>query len=128
MESYDAGQEFPIYGTCQGIQLLSMLTSGNSEIKEDCKVHNADTIGVQHTRCRRSRVMFDTPGQATLGISKPLHFTEHARESRLFSSLSPQLYDMLATKPCGEHLHSSCITTKAFKGTPTTHTTHTHTH
>lgn len=89
MESYDAGQEFPIYGTCQGIQLLSMLTSGNSEIKEDCK--------------------------ATLGISKPLHFTEHARESRLFSSLSPQLYDMLATKPCGEHLHSSCITTKAFK-------------
>jgi gamma-glutamyl-gamma-aminobutyrate hydrolase PuuD len=52
MESYDAGQEFPIYGTCQGIQLLSMLTSGNAEIKEDCKVHatracNAPGVGAR---------------------------------------------------------------------------------
>jgi GMP synthase-like glutamine amidotransferase len=80
-ETNDTGQEFPIYGTCQGIQLMSMLATGKTEIKEDCK--------------------------ATLGISKPLRFTEHAHESRLFSTLSPHLFELLGTKPCGEVRSSS---------------------
>jgi gamma-glutamyl hydrolase len=60
-EANDAGDHFPIYGTCQGFQLMCQLAANNFTLKQRVK--------------------------GCVGVSKPLEFTHKAKSSRLFGSL-----------------------------------------
>ena len=90
-EANDAGDHFPIYGTCQGFQLMCQLAANNFTLKQRVK--------------------------GCVGVSKPLEFTHKAKSSRLFGSLPQHVYRTLAETPCGEHMHNYCITPETFEGT-----------
>lgn len=92
MEANDAGDHFPLYGTCQGFQLLSQLAAGNFTLKQRVK--------------------------GCVGVSKPLEFTPKAKSSRIFGSLPHHVFHTLGNKPCGEHMHNYCIPPEAFKEQP----------
>lgn len=88
-EANDAGDHFPIYGTCQGFQLMCQLAANNFTLKQRVK--------------------------GCVGVSKPLEFTHKAKSSRLFGSLPQHVYRTLAETPCGEHMHNYCITPETFE-------------
>jgi len=91
-EANDAGDHFPMYGTCQGFQLMCQLAANDFTLKQRVK--------------------------GCVGVSKPLEFTSKAKSSRLFGSLPDHVYRTLGETPCGEHMHNYCITPETFKEQP----------
>lgn len=89
VEANDSGDHFPLYGTCQGFQLLSQLAADNFTLKRRVK--------------------------GCVGVSLPLEFTPKARSSRIFGSLPDHVYHTLRNTPCGEHMHNYCIPPEAYK-------------
>lgn len=91
-EANNTGDYFPLYGTCQGFQLLCQLAADNFTLKQRVK--------------------------GCVGVSKPLEFAQKAKNSRIFGSVSQQVYHTLSTTPCGEHMHNYSIPPEAFKEHP----------
>lgn len=84
----DKGTHFPIWGTCLGLEWLLQITADDIEILD----HGFDAGN----------------------ISLPLNFTDEARSSRIFGSMSADVYNWLATKPLTMNSHENGITTKHF--------------
>ncbi|XP_056318171.1 gamma-glutamyl hydrolase [Danio aesculapii] len=80
------GDYFPVWGTCLGFELLTLLTSGE--------------LLLSHTN--------------TSGIALPLDFTEDVKGSRLFKEFPEELMKSLATEPLTENSHQWSITTENF--------------
>lgn len=88
-QANDAGDTFPLYGTCQGFQLLCQLAANNFTLKQRVK--------------------------GCVGVSMPLDLTSKAKTSRLFGSLQHDDYHTLGHTPCAEHMHNYCIPPEAFR-------------
>jgi gamma-glutamyl hydrolase len=88
LDSNKRGERFAVFGTCQGWEMLAVLSSKAGE------------------------VVLDQSGpfnSAMLGSS--LEFTRYAREqSELFSELSPTLLDTLASEPLTVNEHTQGVT------------------
>ncbi|XP_041987981.1 gamma-glutamyl hydrolase A-like [Aricia agestis] len=82
-ELNDAGDYFPIFGTCLGFQLIMILESGRGEVE------NRGT-------CWSFRNL-------------PLHFTEDFRSSKMFSESSADVVDILAHDDVTVNAHQFCI-------------------
>ncbi|XP_069101854.1 gamma-glutamyl hydrolase-like [Argopecten irradians] len=85
MKAYDQGDYFPIWGTCQGLQLLSALTAGKNLLAD--------------------RPSF-TPA--------PLDFTPDFLESRMFHKLPENIYSALANENVTSNLHMYGLTPQNF--------------
>nr|4L8W_B Chain B, Gamma-glutamyl hydrolase [Danio rerio]4L8W_D Chain D, Gamma-glutamyl hydrolase [Danio rerio]4L8W_E Chain E, Gamma-glutamyl hydrolase [Danio rerio]4L8W_G Chain G, Gamma-glutamyl hydrolase [Danio rerio]4L8W_I Chain I, Gamma-glutamyl hydrolase [Danio rerio]4L8W_K Chain K, Gamma-glutamyl hydrolase [Danio rerio]4L95_C Chain C, Gamma-glutamyl hydrolase [Danio rerio]4L95_E Chain E, Gamma-glutamyl hydrolase [Danio rerio]4L95_F Chain F, Gamma-glutamyl hydrolase [Danio rerio]4L95_G Chain len=86
LEANSNGDYFPVWGTCLGFELLTLLTSGE--------------LLLSHTN--------------TSGIALPLDFTEDVKGSRLFKEFPEELMKSLATEPLTENSHQWSITTENF--------------
>lgn len=86
LEANSNGDYFPVWGTCLGFELLTLLTSGE--------------LLLSHTN--------------TSGIALPLDFTEDVQGSRLFKEFPEELMKSLATEPLTENSHQWSITTQNF--------------
>jgi len=74
------GDYFPIWGTCQGFQLLSIITANNETVDE--------------------RYEFDSENLPLF-----LNFQSGARNSRMFRDASEEIYDAFRTQPITMNLH-----------------------
>jgi len=83
----DAGDIFPLWGTCQGFEQLLIMTSGNSSILENFNSY---------------------------GISLPLKFTAKAKDSLIFRELPQNLWGIYETEPVCENLHHLGISPESF--------------
>uniref|UniRef100_A0A673LUH1 folate gamma-glutamyl hydrolase n=1 Tax=Sinocyclocheilus rhinocerous TaxID=307959 RepID=A0A673LUH1_9TELE len=87
LEANSNGDYFPIWGTCLGFELFTLLTSG--------------TLLLSHTN--------------TSGIALPLNFTDgKAIDSRLFKDFPEDLMKSLETEPLTENSHQWSLTTENF--------------
>ncbi|XP_076617072.1 gamma-glutamyl hydrolase-like [Chaetodon auriga] len=77
LEANSRGDYFPVWGTCLGFEQLAYLTSGKSILSRT----------------------------NTSGVSLPLHFTEEAKDSRLFKGFPAELMEDLASQPLTENSH-----------------------
>lgn len=84
LEANSNGDYFPVWGTCLGFELLSLLTSGK--------------LLLSHTN--------------TSGIALPLNFTADVRDSRLFKDFPEDLMKSLETEPLTENSHQWSLTTE----------------
>jgi len=85
LQAVDRGDYFPIWGTCQGFQLLNILTAQNISVLE---------VGA-----------FDSDG-----FSWPLNMTSSANTSRMFGSKLPsKLWDIFTTMNVTVNLHVSGV-------------------
>jgi gamma-glutamyl hydrolase len=85
----DNGDVFPLWGTCLGFQLLSVLAAGTPDVLcENC---------------------FDSEN-----MPLPLNFTDIARSSRLFSRIPGSLMTSLSTEPVTPNFHSSGVFPHSF--------------
>ncbi|KAH3864030.1 gamma-glutamyl hydrolase A-like isoform X2 [Dreissena polymorpha] len=82
IETNDAGHYFPLWGTCQGFQLLTALTAGKNLLT------NASAEDV----------------------ALPLDFVNGFRSSRLYGSLPADIYEYLSTMNVTENFHHYGIT------------------
>jgi gamma-glutamyl hydrolase len=78
----DAGDFFPVWGTCQGHEQLAQVGSGQQE----------------------PSILKPTAG--TEGLIVPLNFTEHASSSRLLSAASAEVMSTLSKHKVTINLHS----------------------
>jgi len=85
----DKGDYFPLWGTCQGFQLLSVLAAQSQAVL----LHNH----------------YDSTN-----YSIPLNLTEGALQSRFFSSLPPSVVATLVTKPVTQNLHHDGVLPSSF--------------
>lgn len=79
-----SGDYFPLWGTCQGFQLLSVLGAQDHSVL----LHN----------------YYDS-----YNYSIPIVLTPNAASSRLFNALSPSTVKTLTTKNCTENLHHNGV-------------------
>uniref|UniRef100_A0A671K417 folate gamma-glutamyl hydrolase n=1 Tax=Sinocyclocheilus anshuiensis TaxID=1608454 RepID=A0A671K417_9TELE len=86
LEANSNGDYFPVWGTCLGFELLTLLTSGK--------------LLLSHTN--------------TSGIALPLNFTDDVRDSRLFKDFPEDLMKSLETEPLTENSHQWSLTTENF--------------
>ncbi|XP_051757273.1 gamma-glutamyl hydrolase [Ctenopharyngodon idella] len=86
LEANSNGDYFPVWGTCLGFELLTLLTSGK--------------LLLSHTN--------------TSGIALPLNFTDDVRDSRLFKDFPEDLMESLASDPLTENSHQWSVTTENF--------------
>uniref|UniRef100_A0A8C2EMC6 folate gamma-glutamyl hydrolase n=1 Tax=Cyprinus carpio TaxID=7962 RepID=A0A8C2EMC6_CYPCA len=84
LEANSNGDYFPVWGTCLGFELLTLLTSGK--------------LLLSHTN--------------TSGIALPLNFTDDVRDSRLFKDFPEDLMKSLETEPLTENSHQWSLTTE----------------
>ncbi|KAI4887782.1 hypothetical protein NFI96_028305 [Prochilodus magdalenae] len=82
------GDYFPVWGTCLGFELLTLLTS--------------EEFLLSHTN--------------TSGVSLPLDFTKESKDSRMFKDFPEDLMISLAKEPLTENSHQWSITTESFSG------------
>ncbi|XP_068604392.1 gamma-glutamyl hydrolase [Brachionichthys hirsutus] len=82
VEAADGGDYFPVWGTCLGFQMLTLLTSGK-------------------------RLLSPTD---TAAVSLPLDFTDAANHSRLFRGFPADLMGDLAGEPLTENSHQWSVT------------------
>ncbi|XP_068199647.1 gamma-glutamyl hydrolase-like [Antennarius striatus] len=87
VEANDRGDYFPVWGTCLGYQMLTLLTSGE-------------------------RLLSSTN---TSAVSLPLNFTDAVKDSRLFRDFPSDLMDDLATEPLTENSHRWSVTLSTHK-------------
>uniref|UniRef100_UPI00398EFA7F gamma-glutamyl hydrolase isoform X2 n=1 Tax=Pristiophorus japonicus TaxID=55135 RepID=UPI00398EFA7F len=86
LKAFDAGDHFPIWGTCLGLQLLTMFTAG-----KDLLI-NTDTEN----------------------IALPLNLTNAAASSKMFWDFPPDVYKALSTEPLTGNFHHFSISVQAF--------------
>ncbi|XP_068594622.1 gamma-glutamyl hydrolase [Brachionichthys hirsutus] len=89
----DAGDVFPIWGTCMGLQLLTVLVAGEN-------------------------LLTKTPAE---NISLPLNLTAEAASSRMFGSFPSELMNALTTEPLTGNFHHYGVTVKNFQGNKNLH-------
>ncbi|XP_033725631.1 gamma-glutamyl hydrolase-like [Pecten maximus] len=87
LKANDQGDYFPIWGTCQGLQLLSALTAGQN-------------------------LLADRPFS---GVN-PLDFKPDFRDSKLFRNLPENVYTALANEKVTSNLHMYGLTPQNFSG------------
>ncbi|XP_073965535.1 gamma-glutamyl hydrolase A-like isoform X2 [Choristoneura fumiferana] len=83
MEMNDAGEYFPIFGTCLGFELLIILASGRGEEENRITCYSYDNL--------------------------PLDFVSDFRESKMFSGASDDIIHLLATEDVTVNAHQFCI-------------------
>ncbi|KAG7332015.1 hypothetical protein KOW79_003849 [Hemibagrus wyckioides] len=88
LKANDEGDYFPIWGTCLGFQLLTVLVAGENLL---------------------SKTMADN-------ISMPLNLTSDARASRMFKSFPPELFRALSEEPLTGNFHHYGVTEQVFVG------------
>ena len=88
MEAFDNDDYFPLWGTCLGFELLSVLRSGTAEVLSQCDSEN---------------------------LAIPLNFTEGYRKSRLFENISTNIAKFLSSSPTTVNLHNEGVYTTTFK-------------
>ncbi|XP_057688177.1 gamma-glutamyl hydrolase [Corythoichthys intestinalis] len=86
VEANDAGDYFPVWGTCLGMQLLTVLVSGHN-LLENVTAEN---------------------------VALSLNFTRAAFSSRMFAAFPKELMKALQEEPLTGHFHHYGITVKAF--------------
>eukprot|EP01113_Clastostelium_recurvatum_P036048 TRINITY_DN5090_c0_g1_i3.p1 TRINITY_DN5090_c0_g1~~TRINITY_DN5090_c0_g1_i3.p1 ORF type:complete len:319 (-),score=58.44 TRINITY_DN5090_c0_g1_i3:41-976(-) len=89
IKSNDAGDVFPLWGTCLGFELLSMMAGGGN-------------ISIL--------THFDAEN-----ISLPVTFYPGARDSRMLGNLSKQLYDDMEKQPITENYHHFGVSPENFE-------------
>ncbi|CAJ1069066.1 gamma-glutamyl hydrolase-like [Xyrichtys novacula] len=87
LKANDKGDFFPIWGTCMGMQLLTVLVSGENLLTKT----TAENIAL------------------------PLNLTTEASSSRMFAGLSDELMKALAEEPLTGNFHHYGLTVKAFQ-------------
>jgi gamma-glutamyl hydrolase len=87
MEASDAGDHFPVWGTCLGFELLSTLVGGDGVL---------------------------SPVSAE-NYSVPLNLTSAAQTSHIFSLYPASALDWISTEPLTMNYHSYGVTTETFK-------------
>jgi len=83
-EANDKGDYFPVWGTCMGFQLLSILAAEDHEVLLE--------------------YAYDS-----YNLPLPLNFTPNAHTSRMFGQMSPEILRTLTTKPATQNLHHDGI-------------------
>ncbi|XP_019743418.1 gamma-glutamyl hydrolase [Hippocampus comes] len=86
LKANDAGDHFPIWGTCLGMQLLTVLVSG----------HNLLTTATAEN------------------VALPLNLTQAAFSSRMFQGFPEELMQALQREPLTGHFHHYGLSLKAF--------------
>lgn len=86
LEANSNGDYFPVWGTCLGFEMLTLLTSGE--------------LLLSRTNTR--------------GVALPLNFTDDARDGRLFREFPEELLKSLATERLTENSHQWSLTTENF--------------
>jgi GMP synthase-like glutamine amidotransferase len=80
-----AGDYFPVWATCLGFELLSVLEAGGTNVLTSCSADN---------------------------MAMPIIPTENFNTSRLFSALPSDVYDYLLNYNSTANFHTKCLTTK----------------
>lgn len=91
LQSNNAGEHFPLWGTCLGFQELNILAAQGVNVLSE----------------------FDSENYTI-----PLNFSAGYRASRLFSAASQQVIDILASKPVTMNNHHQGVSPATFNGTP----------
>ncbi|XP_072341822.1 gamma-glutamyl hydrolase isoform X2 [Scyliorhinus torazame] len=86
LKAFDAGDYFPIWGTCLGLQFLVVCTAGKNLLT------NTDSEN----------------------IALPLNLTNAAASSKMFQKFPPDVYKALSNEPLTANFHHVSITVKAF--------------
>jgi len=86
MAASENGDHFPIWGTCLGFELLTVITAGDSYL----------------TSCKSS------------GRALPLTFRSSAKTSRLYGNAPVEILDTLANSPSTSNFHIKCLTPANF--------------
>ncbi|XP_049618546.1 gamma-glutamyl hydrolase isoform X1 [Syngnathus scovelli] len=87
LKANEAGDYFPVWGTCLGMQLLTVLVSG----------HNLLTRAT------------------AVNVALPLNLTQAAFSSRMFDGFPKELMKALQREPLTGHFHHYGLAVKAFK-------------
>ncbi|XP_017267771.1 gamma-glutamyl hydrolase [Kryptolebias marmoratus] len=87
LEANDAGDFFPIWGTCMGMQLLTVLVAGEN-------------------------LLTDTPAE---NVALPLNLTAEAVSSRMFQDFPKELLKALTEEPLTGNFHNYGITVQTFQ-------------
>ncbi|XP_053197989.1 gamma-glutamyl hydrolase [Scomber japonicus] len=90
IEAKDRGVHFPVWGTCLGFEMLTVLTSGEKLLT----------------------------GTNTSGVALNLDFTLEGLESRLFRRFPVELLEALATEPLTENSHKWSVSVETFNTNP----------
>ncbi|XP_037535976.1 gamma-glutamyl hydrolase [Nematolebias whitei] len=87
LEANDAGDFFPIWGTCMGMQLLTVLVAGEN-------------------------LLSYTPAE---NIALPLNFTAETLSSKMFQGFPKELLQALVEEPLTGNFHKYGLTVKTFE-------------
>ncbi|XP_061784756.1 gamma-glutamyl hydrolase [Nerophis lumbriciformis] len=87
LKANDAGDFFPIWGTCLGMQLLTVLVAGQNLLTK----------------------------ATAENVALPLNLTPAAYTSRMFEGFPKELMEALQREPLTGHFHHYGLTVKAFK-------------
>ncbi|XP_059053807.1 gamma-glutamyl hydrolase A-like [Achroia grisella] len=82
-ELNDAGQYFPIFGTCLGFELLILLASGRGKEENRIRCYSFENL--------------------------PLDFTDDFRDSKMFKDAPEDIITLLATEDVTVNAHQFCI-------------------
>jgi len=93
LQANQKGDFFPIWGTCQGFQILSIITADNETVDE--------------------RYHFDSEN-----LPLPLQFTSGARTSRMFAKATDHVFDTFQTKNVTMNLHHDGVPPVFFQTNP----------
>jgi len=93
LQANQNGDYFPIWGTCQGFQLLSILAANNESVDE--------------------RYHFDSEN-----LPLPLQFTPNARNSKMFKHVPQFIFDTFQTKNVTMNLHHDGVPPSFFETNP----------
>ncbi|XP_013172012.1 PREDICTED: gamma-glutamyl hydrolase A-like [Papilio xuthus] len=86
IELNDAGDYFPIFGTCLGFELFIIIASGRGEKENRIRCYSYNNL--------------------------PLHFTEDYRSSKMFKQAPEDIVDILANEDVTVNAHQFCIVDK----------------
>lgn len=105
-ESTEAGDPFPIWGTCNGFELLTVLSSRDRSRLTDCNSEDQASD--------LSSLFFDfLPLQAS-----PLHMLPPAPLSKVFGLAPPDVLRELETERISINFHHFCLTPENFTRCP----------
>ncbi|XP_067268548.1 gamma-glutamyl hydrolase [Pseudorasbora parva] len=88
LKAHDEGDYFPIWGTCLGFQLLTVLVAGENLLSKTTAEN----------------------------VTYPLNFSSEASSSRMFASVPPDLLKALSQEPLTANFHHYGVTKEAFMG------------
>ncbi|XP_063050704.1 gamma-glutamyl hydrolase [Engraulis encrasicolus] len=88
LEANSRGDYFPVWGTCMGLQILTVLVAGENLLSKTTREN----------------------------ISLPLNLTADASSSRMFQSFPPHLFTALSREPLTGNFHHYGITEEVFRG------------